>query len=44
MFDGHRPKFVRQYAALGEQIKAAAARFVADVGDGRFPGETESFR
>jgi 3-methyl-2-oxobutanoate hydroxymethyltransferase len=44
MFDGHRPKFVRQYADLGQQIKAAVAGYVADVGEGRFPGETESFR
>jgi 3-methyl-2-oxobutanoate hydroxymethyltransferase len=42
--DGHRPKFVRQYADLGQQIKAAVAGYVADVGEGRFPGETESFR
>ena len=41
---GHRPKFVRQYADLGQQIKAAVAGYVADVSEGRFPGETESFR
>ena len=44
MFEGHRPKFVRQYADLGQQIKAAVAGYVADVAEGRFPGETESFR
>jgi 3-methyl-2-oxobutanoate hydroxymethyltransferase len=44
IFEGHRPKFVRQYAELGQQIKAAAAKYVADVADGRFPGEIESFR
>jgi 3-methyl-2-oxobutanoate hydroxymethyltransferase len=42
--EGHRPKFVRQYADLGQQIKAAVAGYVADVSEGRFPGETESFR
>jgi 3-methyl-2-oxobutanoate hydroxymethyltransferase len=42
--EGHRPKFVRQYADLAQQIKAAVAGYVADVGEGRFPGETESFR
>jgi 3-methyl-2-oxobutanoate hydroxymethyltransferase len=44
MFEGHRPKFVRQYADLGQQIKAAVAGYVGDVLEGRFPGETESFR
>ena len=39
---GH-PKFVRQYADLGQQIKAAVAGYVADVAEGRFPGERESF-
>jgi 3-methyl-2-oxobutanoate hydroxymethyltransferase len=44
IFEGRRPKFVRQYADLGQQVKAAAAQYVADVVDGRFPGEMESFR
>jgi 3-methyl-2-oxobutanoate hydroxymethyltransferase len=44
MFEGHRPKFVRQYADLSQQIKAAVAGYVADVVDGRFPREMESFR
>ena len=41
---GHRPKFVREYADLGAQIKAAVTGYVADVAEGRFPAETESFR
>jgi 3-methyl-2-oxobutanoate hydroxymethyltransferase len=40
----HQPKFVRQYADLGSQIRTAAAKYVADVSEGRFPGERESFR
>jgi len=44
MFEGHRPKFVRQYADIGQQIKTAVAGYVADVNEGRFPRETESFR
>jgi 3-methyl-2-oxobutanoate hydroxymethyltransferase len=44
MFDGHRPKFVRKYADLGQQIKAAVAGYVADVSEGRFPAESETFR
>jgi 3-methyl-2-oxobutanoate hydroxymethyltransferase len=42
--DQFRPKFVRQYADLGEQIRLAVAAYVADVAEGRFPGEVESFR
>src|SRR5271163_723396 len=44
MFEGHRPKFVRQYADLGQLIQAAVAGYVADVAEGRFPREIESFR
>jgi 3-methyl-2-oxobutanoate hydroxymethyltransferase len=44
LLDGHTPKFVRHYAELGEQIRAAAATYIADVTEGRFPGEIESFR
>ena len=43
MFEGHRPKFVRQYADLGQQIKAAVAGYVADVGEGRFPRRNGEF-
>jgi 3-methyl-2-oxobutanoate hydroxymethyltransferase len=44
MFEGHRPKFVRQYAELGQQITAAVAGYVADIAEGRFPKDMESFR
>ena len=44
LFEQFRPKFVRRYAELGQQIRAAAAAYVADVAEGRFPGEVESFR
>ncbi len=44
LYDGHRPKFVRQYAELGQQIRAAVEGYVADVAEGRFPREIESFR
>ena len=44
MLEGFHPKFVRQYAELGAQIRTAAAKYVADVSEGRFPGERESFR
>jgi 3-methyl-2-oxobutanoate hydroxymethyltransferase len=44
LLETFHPKFVRHYAELGEQVRAAASRYVADVMEGRFPGENESFR
>lgn len=44
LIEQFRPKFVRRYVELGPQIRAAVAAYVADVAEGRFPGETESFR
>jgi 3-methyl-2-oxobutanoate hydroxymethyltransferase len=44
LFEGFHPKFVRHYAELGQQIRSAVAGYVADVAEGRFPGELESFR
>ncbi len=44
ILEGFHPKFVRHYAELGSQIRSAAAPYVADVAEGRFPGDTESFR
>ena len=44
LLDDFRPRFVRRYAELGETIRDAAARFVADVRSGGFPGPGESFR
>jgi 3-methyl-2-oxobutanoate hydroxymethyltransferase len=44
MLEGFHPKFVRQYAELGTEIRTAVARYVADVSEGRFPGERESYR
>jgi 3-methyl-2-oxobutanoate hydroxymethyltransferase len=44
LLEGFHPKFVRQYAELGKEIRAAVAKYVSDVSEGRFPGERESFR
>ena len=38
-----KPKFVRRYAELGEVVLDAVARFKADVLDGSFPGEENTF-
>jgi 3-methyl-2-oxobutanoate hydroxymethyltransferase len=44
LIEQFRPRFVRHYAELGPQIRAAVAAYVADVAEGRFPGDVESFR
>ena len=43
LFEGFRPKFVRRYAELGDAVREAVARYVADVAEGRFPNDQESF-
>jgi 3-methyl-2-oxobutanoate hydroxymethyltransferase len=43
LLEGFQPKFVRQYADLGSEIRSAAAGYVADVSAGRFPEDRESF-
>jgi 3-methyl-2-oxobutanoate hydroxymethyltransferase len=44
LYQGHRPKFVRQYAALGDAIRKAAGTYADDVREGRFPSDAETFR
>jgi 3-methyl-2-oxobutanoate hydroxymethyltransferase len=43
LFEKFIPKFVRQYAQLAPQIKAALAQYVSDVDSGAFPGPEHSF-
>jgi len=43
MDDRFKPKFVRRYANVGDTIKEACGRFIADVRDGSFPAAAESF-
>lgn len=40
---GHRPKFARRYANLASEISRAASDFCADVREGRFPSDAESY-
>ncbi len=40
---GHRPKFARRYAEVGEQISRAAAEYCRDVQQGTFPSDGESY-
>ena len=44
LLDNFRPKFVRCYATIGEQIRQAARAYVADVQSSHFPAASESFR
>ncbi len=44
LIEQFHPKFVRRYAELGPAIREAAAAYVADVAEGRFPDEAESFQ
>ncbi len=37
------PRFVKQYADLGTEIKSAAAAFAADVADGTYPAPEHSY-
>jgi len=43
MDDSFKPKFVRRYENLGMRIRNAVDAYVADVRDGSFPGEQETF-
>lgn len=38
-----RPKFARRYANVGEEISRATREFCADVREGRFPSDGESY-
>jgi 3-methyl-2-oxobutanoate hydroxymethyltransferase len=40
---GHKPKFTRRYADVGEIIARAAAEYCRDVQQGRFPSDEESY-
>ncbi len=41
--EGPPPRFVRQYARLGDEIGSAARRFIDDVRGGTFPAEAETY-
>jgi len=40
---GHKPKFARRYAEVGELISRAAAEYCRDVQQGTFPSDEESY-
>jgi 3-methyl-2-oxobutanoate hydroxymethyltransferase len=43
LYDGHAPRFVKQYANLAPEITAALRRYVDDVRSGAFPETTHTY-
>lgn len=44
MFDDFRPRFVKQFADLGREIRTAVENYCREVRQGEFPGPEQSFR
>lgn len=43
MFGGFVPKFVKKYANLGDDMKAAFRKYIEEVNDGVFPAQEHTF-
>ena len=43
LYEGHAPRFVKQYADLAAAIKAAVGAYVDDVRERRFPEEQHTY-
>jgi 3-methyl-2-oxobutanoate hydroxymethyltransferase len=43
MYDGPAPRFVKQYAAIAEEIGDALASYIGDVRTGAFPAEQHTY-
>jgi 3-methyl-2-oxobutanoate hydroxymethyltransferase len=44
LYSDFQPKHARRYAELGEAIKSAAAEYIADVREGAFPTDKQSYK
>jgi 3-methyl-2-oxobutanoate hydroxymethyltransferase len=44
LYEGHAPRFVKQYADLAEAIKVAVGAYVEDVRERRFPEEQHTYK
>ena len=38
-----KPKFLKHYASLAEEVEKAAATFASEVREGKYPGAEQSF-
>jgi len=43
LYEKFKPKFVRQYAQLAQEVRRACGEYVQDVKSGKFPDATESY-
>jgi 3-methyl-2-oxobutanoate hydroxymethyltransferase len=43
MYENFTPKFVKQYAQIGDLIRVSLKEYVHDVEQGRFPGPEHSY-
>ncbi len=43
LFEDFRPRFVRRYAALADEMDKAFRQYIQDVKSGNFPNESESY-
>ena len=43
LYEGQAPRFVKRYAELGADVRAALERYAADVREGRFPEERHTY-
>lgn len=44
MYSDMKPKFVKQYAQIGDQMREAFRAYKQDVAEGTFPAEEHSFK
>ena len=44
MYANMKPKFVKQFAQVGEEMRNAFAAYRKEVADGTFPGEEHTFK
>ena len=43
LYDGHAPRFVKQYADLSTEIQRAVEAYIGDVRERRFPEEVHTY-
>ena len=43
LYDGHAPRFVKQYAQLATEIQRAVEEYVGDVRERRFPETVHTY-